>query len=128
MWNFSEISRSDDKGKLNLKMKFSHSNPSVVANGVWTIKYKLRRRAGKLSNLFSITAPDRIKPRREHRLDTVMETVKFAAFHDRNNTTGLLGFKTFKVRLAEIVGVDNANKVAQIFADTIRAELTAGKA
>lgn len=124
MWNFGEIVRSEDRAKLSLSMKFSHSKPISIAGGVWTIKYKLRRREGKLTNLFSISAPDRLKPRREHRLDTVMETVKFAAFHDRSNTTGLLGFKTFKVRLAEIVGVDNANKVATMLAERIKSELT----
>lgn len=124
MWNFSEIIRNEDKGKLNLSMTFSHSNPTMVAGGVWTIKYKLRRREGKLTNLFSISAPDRVSPRREHRLDTVMNVVKFAAFHDRKNTTGLIGFKTFKVRLAEVVGADNANKVAAMFAERIKSEIT----
>lgn len=124
MWNFNEIVRTEDRAKLSFSMRFSHSNSSAVAGGVWIIKYKLRRRGGKLTNLFSISAPNRLKPRREHRLDTVMETVKFAAFHDRSNTTGLLGFKTFKVRLAEIVGADNANKVAAMFAERIKSELT----
>lgn len=124
MWNFNEIVRSEDRAKLSLTMKFSHSNPTAVAGGVWTIKYKLRHREGKLTNMFSISAPDRLKPRREHRLDDVMDTVKFAAFNDRNNTTGLLGFKTFKVRLAEIVGVDLANQVATMFAERIKSEIT----
>ena len=126
MWNFSEIVRSEDRAKLSLMMKFSHSRSTAVAGGDWTIKYKLRRRQGKLTNLFSISAPDRLKPRREHRLDDVMETVKFAAFHDRNNTTGLIGFGTFKVRLREIVGVDLANQVATMFAERIKIEVKSG--
>lgn len=122
MWIFSEINRSEGRGKLNLKMTFTHSK----GGGEWTINYRLRRREGKLKNLFSVIAPDRLYPRREHRLDTVMIVIKNCAFHDRSNSTGLVGFKTFNCRLREVVGADEANRICKMFADRIKAEITVG--
>jgi hypothetical protein len=121
MWMFNDIVQREGKGKLNLEMSFTHDK----GGGVWTIKYKLRKREGKYTNLFNIYAPNRQTPRREHRLDTVMLVIKNCAFHDRHNTTGYIGFKTFKLRLSEVVGMENANRVAFMFADRIKEEVSA---
>jgi hypothetical protein len=119
MWIFDDIVKSE-KGRLNLSMQFYHSK----GGGIWRIKYRLGKRGDKLVNLFNIFAPDRLHPRREHKLDTVMLVIKHAAFHDRHNSTGNVGFKTFKCRLREVIGADQANVIAQMFADRIKKEFT----
>lgn len=121
MWQFGEIVQKEGRGKLNLEMRFNHSK----GGGVWTIKYRLRKRQGKLSNLFNIYAPDKQHPRREHRLDTVMLVIKRAAFSDRYNTTGNVDFKTFKRRLSEVVGVEESNRVGLMFAERIKEAISA---
>lgn len=116
MWIYSDIVKLEKKGKLNLRMTIQHSK----GGGVWTINYRLRKREGKFANLFNILAPDRQTPRNLHKLDKVMSVVKFAAFGDRYNTTGNVDLKTFKRRLSEVIGVEESNRIANLFIDTIK--------
>jgi hypothetical protein len=119
MWLYSDIVKTDKKGKLNLCMTFQHG----AGGGVWTVNYRLRKREGKFANLFNITAPDRETPRNLHKLDKVMSVIKFAAFSDRYNTTGNVDLKTFKRRLAEVIGAEESNRIANLFIDTIKNHL-----
>lgn len=121
MWMFGDIVQCEDRGKLNLEMCFNHSK----GGGTWRIKYRLRKRQGKLTNLFNIYAPDRQHPRREHKLDTVMLVIRNCAFSDRYSSTGNVDFKTFKRRLAEVVGVEESNRVGLMFAERIKQAITA---
>lgn len=119
MWIYSDIVKLDKKGKLALTMTFKHSN----GGGSWTINYRLRKREGKFANLFNIVAPDIYYPRRDHKLDTVMNVIRFAAFSDRYHTTGNVDLKTFKRRLSEVIGVEESNRVANMFVETIKNHL-----
>jgi len=113
------------QGKLSLECNFKHEK----SNQVWRIVYCLRKKKDengnyKHVNVFNIHAPDKMVPRREHKLDSVMKVVKNAAFSDRKNTTGGIAFSVFKIRLSEIVGKDFSDYIAGEFAKRIKEELT----